>query len=924
MDIKKVLMEYDAMYGKRELKDIDRFLEDKIDEANREQDYYAVASLLNEHMSFCRDTSQKEKGLKRCGQVIEILNSLGLNGTVDYATSLINVANAYRAFGEHDRALKLFNEVEIIYNEKLAPNEYNFASLYNNWSLLYQEMGYFENAVKMLKKALKIIDELPKAVIQQAVTRSNLAISLLRISKSKAKDAAEFELNSGGKGDDAERIVTIDNGEKDYGEAMTYLMEALKIFEDNGGDDFHYSAALAAMGDALYMKEDYAGSIPYYEHALFELEKNVGQTEAYQRVYQNYQNAKQQLEFKNKAFAEKLHMERMKEEAINADFIKESQGVEVKEASIIDDEEKDEEKIFTENPSIINNNLERCRAFYDRYGAWMIHKNFPDYEERIAVGLVGEGSDCFGFDDAISMDHDYGVGFCMWLTDEDYEKIGAELQAKYESLVASKAEEFLAVNKGAADRIVHKYIDGRRGAMRIGEFYESILGVRINKDAATPKEYLSEQGYMIASDENLATATNGMVFRDDAGIFSRIREGLKAYYPQKVWLLKLAKELHDFSQYAQSNYSRMMVRKDYVTANLCVAKGMESAMQLTYLLNKKYAPYYKWKQKGLVALNDSVEINNLLQAIATTRLQRTAWTDVKYDPYVLNKDDRIVCLFEEVAENILDKMKAAGIASGSETFLDSYVDGIVSKANGLKTVKQSDIDSEDERKEDVESIEDIRVEKQIKSDGKEDKKTDKAELVDEIVILEWKQFDKVENEGGRADCQDDWNTFSLMRKSQYRTWPEELLISYRNDLIDANVRGWNMISEKYARMMQSTAPEKYDELKDTLPVRSEGRIDIQEEIVRIQVEWMEEFANKYPKMAGNARSIHTREDNAFNTSYETYLRGELGTYSEQTFILYGRFIIDLKKRGKNLAYMIMNHTAKGYGYENVEDAEDKL
>ena len=131
-------------------------------------------------------------------------------------------------------------------------------------------------------------------------------------------------------------------------------------------------------------------------------------------------------------------------------------------------------------------------------------------------------------------------------------------------------------------------------------------------------------------------------------------------------------------------------------------------------------------------------------------------------------------------------------------------------------------------------------------------------------------------------------------------------------------------AEKYARMMKSTTPEKYRELEKDLPVLDEQRIAIQEEIIKIQVGWMEEFAKKYPRMAGNARSIHTSEDTPFNTSYETYLRGELGTYSEETFLLYGRFITDLLKADRNLAYEIMEQTAKLYGYENIEAAEQAL
>ena len=41
----------------------------------------------------------------------------------------------------------------------------------------------------------------------------------------------------------------------------------------------------------------------------------------------------------------------------------------------------------------------------------------------------------------------------------------------------------------------------------------------------------------------------------------------------------------------------------------------------------------------------------------------------------------------------------------------------------------------------------------------------KRDVIKGIVDLERKQFDKVKNEGGRADCQNDWNTFSIMRIS---------------------------------------------------------------------------------------------------------------------------------------------------------------
>lgn len=194
-------------------------------------------------------------------------------------------------------------------------------------------------------------------------------------------------------------------------------------------------------------------------------------------------------------------------------------------------------------------------------------------------------------------------------------------------------------------------------------------------------------------------------------------------------------------------------------------------------------------------------------------------------------------------------------------------------------------------------------------------------LVEEIVKLEWEAFDKTKNEGGRADCQDDWETFHIMRKSQYMTWNEELLESWRHDLEAAKEAGENLITYKYGYMMESTSPQRFAEIKNNMPAVSDEKRAIINQIVAIEVGWMEAFASQYPKLAGNARSIHTSEDNSYNTSAETYLRGELMTYSDKTLILYGRFIADIAKTGKNLNRMTMENTVKMYGYQTLEDAE---
>ena len=221
MEIGKVLAEYDAMFGTSSLNEIEEFLVTKIKEAEEEQDVASMFTLLNESIGFYRDTTQREKSLHDCEVLKNLLDQMKLEGRVEYATSLLNIANAYRAFGLHEESLKLHKEVEEIYKKNLDSKNFSYASLYNNWSLLYQEMGDFKSAKEKLLQALSVVDLYPEAGIQQATTRTNLAVTLLQLGT-----------------------------KEDYLNAVLYLEKALEVFEQDGGKDFHYGAALVAMGDA--------------------------------------------------------------------------------------------------------------------------------------------------------------------------------------------------------------------------------------------------------------------------------------------------------------------------------------------------------------------------------------------------------------------------------------------------------------------------------------------------------------------------------------------------------------------------------------------------------------------------------------------------------------------------------------------------
>ena len=196
------------------------------------------------------------------------------------------------------------------------------------------------------------------------------------------------------------------------------------------------------------------------------------------------------------------------------------------------------------------------------------------------------------------------------------------------------------------------------------------------------------------------------------------------------------------------------------------------------------------------------------------------------------------------------------------------------------------------------------------------------DLAEEVIRREWDQFQRTENEGGRASCQGNWPMFHQMRASQFMTWPEDLLRSYLDDLDEANRVGRNLVTEKYARMMASTAPDEYRErIEPFIPRLSDERVARQERVIAVQVAWARDFRGRYPKLGAAMRVLTTAEDTPEDTSFETYLRGELGTYSDRTMALYEAMVEDLQAAGRNLTEQTVANTVRLGGFADLTEAE---
>ena len=199
----------------------------------------------------------------------------------------------------------------------------------------------------------------------------------------------------------------------------------------------------------------------------------------------------------------------------------------------------------------------------------------------------------------------------------------------------------------------------------------------------------------------------------------------------------------------------------------------------------------------------------------------------------------------------------------------------------------------------------------------------KKDVIRELCELEWTMFDRVQNEGGRASCQNDPAFFKKMRACQFESWSEPLLESYKRGVEEAARQGRNPLAEKYAFMMERTHPRDFENIRESLPPVSEEARSLIAAISKIQLDWEREVDSAYPHMRAGGRPLTSDGDTPWQTSFETYLDGELKTYSLETLRLYADYGEKCRAEGRNLAKEVAEHTARAYGYASLEDAERK-
>lgn len=256
MNVEKFYETLDSYFAKQQIDKVDPFLVSSLEQAKAEEDYGAYISICNEMIGFYRSISAFEKAYIAAEDVLLLMEELNMENTEHFATTLLNAATAYRAAGDYATALRYYKQALQIYDGILPPQDYRYAGLYNNMSILLEKMEENEEAVSYANQALSIIETLEGNETETATTMTNLALLYFKVDK--------FE------------------------QAKELLEKALSLFEQNDGHtNEHYSGALAGVAEAWYRMGDYAKSLEYYEKALAEIKYHYGENMSYALLCEN-------------------------------------------------------------------------------------------------------------------------------------------------------------------------------------------------------------------------------------------------------------------------------------------------------------------------------------------------------------------------------------------------------------------------------------------------------------------------------------------------------------------------------------------------------------------------------------------------------------------------------------------------------------
>lgn len=175
MDIKRILEKLDSYFSKNDYFGAERHLNYWLNEAEQSGDDRSKLTLCNELIGLSRKLSNEEQTFKYTRLALDTLKSLQMEDSISAATTYINVATAYKAFGKPSSSLPLFEKAKIIYESNLLDSDSRLGGLYNNMALTLSELKRFEEAYFFYNRAISVMSSVQKGELEIAITHLNIA-----------------------------------------------------------------------------------------------------------------------------------------------------------------------------------------------------------------------------------------------------------------------------------------------------------------------------------------------------------------------------------------------------------------------------------------------------------------------------------------------------------------------------------------------------------------------------------------------------------------------------------------------------------------------------------------------------------------------------------------------------------------------------
>ena len=554
-------------------------------------------------------------------------NGLGAE-SIEHAVALNDLGGVYRHLGRYAEAQSAFGQSLDILARVVGTTNPNYATALNNMAGLLRLMKQYEQSEKQFLAVIDIYKNTLGA--EHFLTLSALNnLGILYQDMQRFDEAKVLHENC---------LKLLENQKEHPIAYATTLNNLANLYEKMG--DLNLAILLMASVASLY-KQNLSDEHPLYANALNNhaaLCFKKGDLAQAQALF----NQAKDINLKMFGVDSEVYKTSVKNLEIIAQRLNQSQCVSDKAVCI---------NYGYDNSPVNGYGMQLSRDYFDKLCFPALNKVFPEQVNRMAIGLVGEGSECYGFDDQISQDHDFAPRVMVWLNQEDYTTFGQQLQQVLDS-VPKDLKQTDTMQTSAWSHV-------GKSVFVIEDFYAKFTGLyhipeTLDQWRAIPEHHLS-------------VATNGQIFFDPRGQFTAYRNALLNYYPEDVRLKKIAARSMKIAQAGQYNFARCVKRGEYVAADLAGAEFVDAGISMVFLLNRRYKPFYKWMHHALkdlpvlgafsyqlfndfvqATLNERIALIEKFSAAIIEQLIQNRLTDIKSD-FLLDHGPSVILRIQDKA-----------------------------------------------------------------------------------------------------------------------------------------------------------------------------------------------------------------------------------------------------------------------------------